>query len=70
MNDDTYNERKKIYDIIKNNTIDFEYEELFRIIHKGNEKYDENKNGIFFNLLNISDETFFKINEYIKFCIH
>ncbi len=45
-----------------------EQEEIFRIIRRGKENYTENSNGIFFDLCNISDISFFQIKEYLNFC--
>ncbi len=46
-----------------------EYHELFRILKRANEPYSENTNGVFFNLNEISKDTFQKMNTYMDFCI-
>lgn len=63
-----YEEYKKVFEIIKILVIS-EHEEIFRIIRKTKETYTENSNGIFFNLLTISDEAFNNIKEYLNFCL-
>ena len=64
----SYDERKQLFDIIKL-LVKSEYDEVFRIIHKMKVKYTENSNGVFFDLQTVSDETYFEINEYIKYCL-
>ena len=46
-----------------------EYEEIFRIIRKQKESFSENSNGVFFDLSGVSEDTLFKIKEYIDFCL-
>ncbi len=62
-----YDTRKQIYEEIKkmNRT---EQEELFRILKKCNEEVSENKNGIFFDLMNLQEETIKQIQEWLSFC--
>lgn len=62
-----YDTRKQIYDEIKkmNRT---EQEELFRILKKCNEEVSENKNGIFFDLMNLQQDTIQQIQEWLSFC--
>ena len=62
-----YDTRKKIYEEIKIMTRT-EQEELFRILKKCNEEVSENKNGIFFDLMNLQSTTIQKIQEWISFC--
>jgi hypothetical protein len=59
--------RKRLYDEIKkfNRT---EQEELFRILKRENEDLSENRNGIFFDLTTIKENTLNKIKEWIQFC--
>ena len=63
-----YEERKYIFDYMKLLVLS-EQEEIYRIIRKSKETYTENSNGIFFDLLHITDDTFCKIKKYITFCI-
>jgi hypothetical protein len=62
-----YDTRKQIYEDIKkmNRT---EQEELFRILKKCSEEVSENKNGIFFDLMNLQDDTIKQIQEWLSFC--
>jgi hypothetical protein len=64
----SYEERKFFFENIKN-LVKNEYEELYRILKRGEEEYTENSNGIFFNVLSISEDTFLKMNEYMTFCL-
>ncbi len=64
----SYEERKKVFEHIKM-LVKPEQEEIFRIIRKMKENYTENSNGIFFDILNISDETYIQIKDYIEFCL-
>lgn len=65
----SYEERKIIFENIKI-LVQPEHEEIYRILRRTNEKnFTENTNGIFFDLMNISDEAFGHIKEYIDFCL-
>jgi hypothetical protein len=69
MNTDReFEERKRILEEIKkfNRT---EQESLFHILKKQGEDLSENKNGIFFDLMNVKKETIEYIKELIKFSI-
>lgn len=62
-----YNMKKRIVERAKK-LKDYEYVHLFRIIKQDSEsKYSSNKNGIFINLKNLSDETLNSICEYLDF---
>jgi hypothetical protein len=65
----TYEGRKQLFDNIKilSKT---EQEELFRILKKTKENYTENSNGIFFDLMLVSEECFQQMNEYMSFCLN
>jgi hypothetical protein len=62
-----YDTRKKLFDEIKkmNRT---EQEELYRILKQCDEEMSENKNGIFFDLINLQPTTIEKIQEWMSFC--
>lgn len=62
-----YEGRKRLFDEIKRFTRT-EQEELFRILRKGGEELSENRNGIFFDLMSIKEDTFLKIKEWVEFC--
>ncbi len=64
----SYEERKFFFENIKH-LVKNEYEELYRILKRGEEENTENSNGIFFNVLSISEDTFLKMNEYMTFCL-
>jgi len=69
MNQDRdFEERKKILEEIKkfNRT---ELETLYSILIEYNESLSENKNGIFFDLLNVKRETVEKIKKLIEFSV-
>jgi hypothetical protein len=63
-----YDELKTVFDNIKL-LVKPEQEEVFRIIKKNKENYTENSNGIFFDLSNLSYESFQNIKEYLNFCL-
>ena len=62
-----YESRKRLYEEIKRFTRN-EQEELYRILRKGGEELSENRNGIFFDLMSVKQETFLKVKEWIEFC--
>ena len=68
MSDHDFEARKRIFEEIKkfNRT---EQEELYRILRRCNEEISENRNGIFFDLLSLSQATINNIEEWIKFCL-
>lgn len=45
-----------------------EQEELYRIIRRCSEELSENRNGIFFDLMSLKQETVDKIKAWIIFC--
>jgi len=61
--------KKKLIEISKNLS-KIEYFEIFNIIKQDNCQYSENKNGIFINLLNVSENTIDKIFNFINFIKH
>jgi len=66
--DTDFETRKKIFEEIKrfNRT---ELEELYKILRKNSEEVSENRNGMFFDLLSVRDDTVKRIEELIVFCI-
>ena len=65
--DTEYEVKKQMYEEIKkfNKT---EQEELFRILKRCGEELSENKNGIFFDLINLRPATIEEIKNWIGFC--
>ncbi len=63
-----YEERKEFYDQLKI-LVKSEYEEMFRILKMSDEQYSENSNGIFFDIMSVSEETFQKMKKYMMFCM-
>jgi hypothetical protein len=61
-------ERKEFHDQLKM-LVKSEYEELFRILKMSEESYSENSNGIFFDIMAVSPETFQKMQKYMNFCM-
>jgi hypothetical protein len=59
--------RKKIYEDVKQFSRT-EQEELYRILRRCNEEMSENRNGIFFDMMTLREETIGKIQEWIGFC--
>jgi len=61
--------KKKLIDISKNLS-KLEYLEIFNIIQNDKCIYSENKNGIFINLSNVSENTIDKIFNFVDFIKH
>ena len=53
--------KQKILNLTKN-----EYTEIFKILKKNNQKYSENKNGIMFDFMKISDDTETKLKDAVE----
>ena len=65
--DTDFETRKRIFEEVKrfNRT---ELEELYKLLRRGSEEISENRNGMFFDLLSVKDDTLSKIDELIGFC--
>jgi hypothetical protein len=63
---DDYGLRKRIFDDIKKFSRS-EQEELYRILKRNEEEISENKNGMFFDIINLKVETIENIETYIQF---
>ncbi len=61
-----YERRKHFLECLKGLTKP-EYIEIVRILQKHNAEYSENLNGVFFNVVAISQETFDALELFIKF---
>lgn len=46
-----------------------EHEEIFKIMRSKEESFTQNKNGVFFNLSNISDAIIKEIDMFVEFCL-
>jgi hypothetical protein len=68
MGDTDFETRKTVFEEIKrfNRT---ELEELYKVLRRAGEEVSENRNGMFFDLLSLKDDTVLKIKELIQFCI-
>jgi hypothetical protein len=64
--DKDFEERKKMLDEIKKFTRT-EQESLYHILREQSEELSENKNGIFFDLLNLRVDTIQEIKKLIEF---
>jgi hypothetical protein len=62
-----YDERKSFLDDLKLLTKD-EYGEMYRILKKNNVSLSENSNGVFFDMLTLSDTTFNDIKNFMELC--
>jgi hypothetical protein len=60
--------RKLIFDRI-NSLSSTEHEEILKIIRQHDVSYSQNKNGIFFNLSNLSNDVVKNIDEFVTYCI-
>jgi len=63
----TFEFKEQLKDTIEKNTSYLEKIQISRIIINSKDKYTDNKNGLFINLFNCSDELIEDINEYLKF---
>ena len=65
--DSDFETRKRIFEEVKrfNRT---ELEELYKVLRRGSEEISENRNGMFFDLLSLKDDTLQKIESLIVFC--
>jgi hypothetical protein len=63
---DNYEAKKAMLDDIKDFSKD-ECQELFRILKQTNVQYTENSNGIFFDLVPIDNDTFYKLQNFVDF---
>lgn len=65
--DTDFETRKRIFDEVKrfNRT---ELEELYKVLRRCTEEVSENRNGMFFDLLSLKEDTLGKIDELIVFC--
>ncbi len=63
-----FEKRKLLFDEIKKLSR-LELEELYKIVKNQKEDISENRNGMFFDLLTIKEDTFEKIKEWISFCL-
>lgn len=62
-----YDERKTFLDDLKLLTKD-EYEEIYRILKRNQVELSENSNGIFFDMLTLTSETFNEIKVFMELC--
>jgi hypothetical protein len=63
-----FEKRKMLFEEIKKLSR-LEMEELYKIIKKQKEDISENRNGMFFDLLCVKEDTFDKIKDWITFCL-
>ena len=64
----TNKQRKVLFDRI-NNLSSTEHEEILKIVKNYNVRYSQNKNGIFFNLSNLSDDAVKEIDDFVTYCM-
>jgi dsDNA-specific endonuclease/ATPase MutS2 len=67
MSDTEFEKRKQIMEDIRGFNR-AEQEELYRILRRCSEELSENRNGIFFDLMSLKQETVDNIKEWISFC--
>lgn len=66
--DDNYQLRRQLYDNLSL-LVRSEQIEIFKILRQNDEKYTENSNGIFFDVLTISDATYNNMSSFMDFCL-
>lgn len=64
----SYEKRKQLFENLKL-LVSSEYEEFYRILKRNNEPYTENSNGIFFDVMNLKNETFAEMEKFMEFCL-
>jgi hypothetical protein len=62
-----YDERKSFLDDLKLLTKD-EYGEMYRVLKRNQVELSENSNGIFFDMLSLTAETFNEIKAFMELC--
>jgi hypothetical protein len=67
MGDTEFEKRKQIMEDVRGFNR-AEQEELYRILRRCSEEPSENRNGIFFDLMSLKQDTVDKIKEWISFC--
>jgi len=63
-----YEQRKKFFDNI-NLLVKSEQIDMFKILKNSGDSFTENSNGIFFDVMALSDETFNKMESFMKFVL-
>ena len=63
-----YDQRKIFHENLKH-LVKSEYEQIFRIIRKYDETFTENSNGIFFDVMNVKEDTFDEMKKFMDFCL-
>lgn len=66
MNKETYTKINHLKNTIENLPKE-NHVEIFKILHKHNVQYSENKNGIFINLIEVSPVIIHEIDQYVKY---
>jgi hypothetical protein len=67
LTNEEYEQRRYFLDDLKilSKTESFK---IYEILKKNNVEYTENSNGIFFDLVKLSKETFSELKQYMEFC--
>ncbi len=63
-----YEERKVFLENLKV-LVKSEYENIYRILVEQKQNFMKNSNGIFFDVMELSDDAFASINKYMEFCL-
>jgi hypothetical protein len=67
LTDAEYDCRKKFLEDIKSLS-KMEMAKMFEILKRHKMEYSENSNGVFFDLIKLSNETFDELQVYMEFC--
>jgi hypothetical protein len=67
LTNDEYERRRYFLDDLKTLS-KTEAFKVYEILKKNNVEYTENSNGIFFDLVKLSKETFTELSTYMEFC--
>jgi hypothetical protein len=63
-----YEERKLFLENLKI-LVKNEYEIVYKILVEHKQAFMKNSNGIFFDVMELSDDAFDEINKYMEFCL-
>lgn len=67
LTNDEYERRRYFLDDLKTLS-KTEAFKVYEILKKNNVEYTENSNGIFFDLVKLTNETFTELSSYMEFC--
>jgi len=67
LSNEDYEKRRKFLDDLKTLS-KTEWLKVFEILKKNNVEYTQNSNGVFFDLVKVSNDIFTELSTYMEFC--